>query len=236
MSAGINNVPAGANRLDVDRRMASHHLQQIGGFAALFQTVLYLLAFIFILIIWPMYGVRGPVDATNPVLVLPALLKAPILSVFALLDVPIAVSLLLIVFALVSRVQDTSPVLMRVAMASGLVSVAFFLALGMIRFLGWPQLASLYVRDPASAETAYAALSAIDSGMDGAALFTLAWWALLASWAAVQTETLPKGLAYLGMLLGVAGIIGGVVPGVRPLALIVVLIWTPWLGIVLVRR
>src|SRR5438046_2965433 len=108
MSPGIRAVPEGADRRDVDQRIASQHLQQIGGFAALFQTALYLLSFIFILIIWPMYGVRGSDDASNPALVLPALVKAPILEIFAVLDVPIAACLLLVVLALAARMHGIS--------------------------------------------------------------------------------------------------------------------------------
>ncbi len=236
MSAGISSVPTGSDRLDVDRRTSRQHLQQIGGVAALLQTALYLLAFIFILMIWPMYGVRGPDDASNPALVLPALVNAPILSVFTLLDIPIAVCLLLVVLALADRLHGVSPVLTRIALTSGLMSAAFFLVLGMIRFLGWSQLASLYTQEQTGAATAYAALSALDNGIDGAALFTLAWWALLINWAALHTPTLPKALTYVGLLVGIAGIIAGMIPTLRPVALVLVLVWTPWLGLVLLRR
>ena len=58
MSAGISSVPTGSDRLDVDRRTSRQHFQQIGGVAALLQTALYLLTFIFILMICPMYRLR----------------------------------------------------------------------------------------------------------------------------------------------------------------------------------
>lgn len=236
MSAGISSVPTGSDRFNADRRTSHQHLQQIGGIAALLQTALYLLTFIFILIIWPMYGVRGPDDASNPRLVLPALSHAPVLSVFSLLDIPIAVCLLLVVLALADRLHGVSPIITRIALTSGLMSVAFFLALGMIRFLGWSQLASLYTQEQTGAATAYAALSALDTAIDGAALFTLAWWALLTHWAALGTSSLPKVLTYVGVLVGVVGIIGGVIPTLRPVALVLVLVWTPSLGLVLLRR
>ncbi len=236
MSARTSDAPVGGKRRGTDGPGASHQLQQIGGYAAVMQTVLYLVAMVFILVIWPRYGIRGPADAMNPALVLPALHRAPILIVFAVLDVPIAVCLLLIVLALADRLHAVSPVVMRTAMTSGIVSVACFLALGMIRFLGWSQLAGLHVQEAARAEAAYAAVSAIDSGLDGAALFSLAWWVLLTSWADAHAGTLPKGLRYLGVLLGVVGVISAVAPPLRPIALIVVLLWTPWIGFVLAQR
>jgi len=236
MSAEISAIPEGADRFDVDQRIASQYLQQLGGFAALFQTALYLLSFIFILIIWPMYGIRGPVDASNPALVLPALVKAPVLAVFAGLDVPIAACLLLVVLALAARMHGMSQVLVRIAMPAGLISAAFFMALGTIRLLSWPQLASRYVQDQTGAATAYAALSALDTSIDGAALFTFAWWALLTNWAALHAGGLPKVLAYVGLLVGGTGIVAGVVPALRPVALMLVLVWTPWLSIALLRH
>lgn len=182
-----------------------------------------------------MYGVRGPDDASNPALVLPALVKAPVLAVFAGLDVSIAVSLL-VVPALAAHMHGISQVLMRIAVPAGLISATFFLALDMIRLLRWRQLTIPYVQDQAGAATAYTALRALDTSIDGAALFSFAWWVLLTNCAVLHTGSLPKMLAYVGLLVGGTGIVASVVPALRPLALMLVLVWTPWLSVVLLRH
>ncbi len=180
MSTGIHSVPAESDRLDLDHPTSKDRLQRVGGVAAVLQTGLYLVAFIFILGIWPRYGVQGPADASNPALVLPAIATAPSLMVFAVLNVPSASCLLLLVLALAARLQSGS-LLHRLALTTGLISAACFLVLGMIRFLGWPQLATLYLVDQPAGAAAYTAVQALDSGIDGAALFTLGGWILMTS-------------------------------------------------------
>jgi hypothetical protein len=62
-------------------------------------------------------------------------------------------------------------------------------------------------------------------------------WVLLASWVALRAGGLPKALNYLGLVIGVAGIIT-VVPALYEAGTVFGLgfiIWFAWVGIVLVR-
>jgi hypothetical protein len=61
---------------------------------------------------------------------------------------------------------------------------------------------------------------------------------LLISWSALQMSGLPKGLNYLGILVGVVGIIS-IGPGLHDLVGLFgmsQILWFIWLGIVLLRR
>jgi len=63
-------------------------------------------------------------------------------------------------------------------------------------------------------------------------------WFLLLSWAALRAWELPRILNYLGVVIGVAGIISVVLAS---LGLMVVyglglIIWLVWLGIVMLRE
>ncbi|MBM3123627.1 MAG: hypothetical protein FJZ87_00985 [Chloroflexi bacterium] len=65
-----------------------------------------------------------------------------------------------------------------------------------------------------------------------------ALWFLLLSWAALRARELPRILNYLGVAIGVAGILSVVLAS---LGLMVVyglglIIWLVWLGIVMLRR
>ena len=60
---------------------------------------------------------------------------------------------------------------------------------------------------------------------------------LLVSWAALRAGGLPKALNYLGVVVGVAGLISAF-PGLRDVGMIFGLgqiVWFVWLGIVMLR-
>jgi hypothetical protein len=60
---------------------------------------------------------------------------------------------------------------------------------------------------------------------------------LLISWVALQARGLPKALNYLGIMIGVAGILSAL-PGLGEVGLIfglVQIVWFIWLGIVMLR-
>jgi hypothetical protein len=62
-------------------------------------------------------------------------------------------------------------------------------------------------------------------------------WTLLVSWAALRAGGLPKSLNFLGLLVGVVGILS-LFPGLTDLTGLFgigQLIWYVWLGIVLLR-
>jgi hypothetical protein len=210
-------------------------LQKIGGIAALIQGILFIVFPVFLFAILPSLGLEastGPNGLADPAKVLPAAAKSPLVSIFGLLDVPVAVCLLLIMLALHERLQSDSPILIRIASGSGLVGTVLFLAVGMGRFAGISHLATLYPQDPASVATAYLAAGTVVEGLNNAAVFAYGWWILLASWAGLNTGRLPKLLCYLGLLLGLTGIITFLFP-VPP---VLGIVWFLWLGAVLLRE
>lgn len=61
---------------------------------------------------------------------------------------------------------------------------------------------------------------------------------LLVRWAAVWTGTLPGVLNYLGLVLGVTGILHTAVPALEVLGAVFglgLIVWFVWLGIVILR-
>jgi hypothetical protein len=75
-------------------------------------------------------------------------------------------------------------------------------------------------------------------GAGGGETIVTGLWFLLLSWAALQARALPRLLNYLGMVVGLAGILyvftaSDVLLAVNALGLI---IWFVWLGIVMLRR
>ncbi len=99
-------------------------------------------------------------------------------------------------------------------------------------------IADLYDEDPAQAVSAWLALDAVESGLGGAVELPGGLWVLLISWAALRTGGFPRTLNYLGVVIGVAGLLtvvpalgelGGAIFGLGSIA------WFVWLGIVMLR-
>ena len=62
-------------------------------------------------------------------------------------------------------------------------------------------------------------------------------WTLLVTWAAWQAKGLPKGLNYLGLVVGVVGLVSAI-PGLNDMTGLFgmsQMLWFIWLGIVLLR-
>jgi prepilin signal peptidase PulO-like enzyme (type II secretory pathway) len=66
-----------------------------------------------------------------------------------------------------------------------------------------------------------------------------AFWILLLSCVALQARELPRVLNYLGLVIGVAGILTVLLPSLLLMAVVYglgLIIWLAWLGIVMLRR
>lgn len=74
-------------------------------------------------------------------------------------------------------------------------------------------------------------------GLEGANVILGGLWTLLVSWAAFRAGGLPKALNYLGVVIGVAGIISAL-PALEVVVFIFRLggiVWFVWLAIVMLR-
>ena len=77
----------------------------------------------------------------------------------------------------------------------------------------------------------------VTNGIGGGNEIVGGLWMLLISWVALQLGGFPKALNYLGVVVGVAGILSAL-PGLGDVGLIfglVQIVWFIWLGIVLLR-
>jgi hypothetical protein len=98
-------------------------------------------------------------------------------------------------------------------------------------------IADLYDEDPAQAVSAWLALDAVESGLGGAVELPGGLWVLLISWAALRTGGFPRTLNYLGVVIGVSGIVT-LVPALSEAETIFgmgFIIWFVWAGIVMLR-
>lgn len=210
------------------------NLQKMGGLAALYEAAAYVVGIVFFIGIVDYSGVVDPLQKVALLVDNQAMLSLINLIIYVLFGIVLVVLSL----ALHDRLKAGSPAIMQIATAYGLIWAGVVIASGMIYNIGLGVVAELYSTDPAQAATVWLAIDAVFEGIGGGVEVLGGLWVLLVSWAALRTAELPKVLNYLGLLVGVAGIItlvpalgeiGGMVFGLGQI------VWFAWLGIALLR-
>ena len=212
-----------------------NHLQKMGGLAALINAAAYIVGFA--LALTYLAPVMNAADPAQYVAVLAD--NQTLMIVWYIIIYLIAgVFMVPLSLALHERLQVNTPALMQNATAFGLIWATTIIISGMIQVNDVGVLADLYGKDPAQATTVWLALSAVERGIGGVIELPGGVWVLLVSWAALRAGGLPKPLNYLGVVIGVAGIVtivpalgaGGSVFGLG------FIVWFIWAGIVMLRH
>lgn len=211
------------------------NLQKLGGFAALYLAAAYLTGIVLFLFVLDYPSITEPAQKV-------ALLVDKQMVIYItnmLMYVIFGIVLVVLTLALYERLNSASPALIRTATAIGIIWAGALIASGMVANAGIAPVVALYGKDPAQAALTWLAIESVADGLGGAngeilgGLFTL-----FVSWAALQVGGLPKGLGYLGILVGAVGIIS-IVPGLGDLSALFgmsQILWFIWLGIVLLRQ
>jgi len=211
------------------------NLQQMGGIAALYEAVAYVVGILFFIFIVDYAGVVDPIQKV-------ALLVDNLAGMYIItliIYVIFGVFLVVLVLALHERLQANTPVIMQTATAFGLIWAGVVIAGGMIFNIGTGVVVDLYSTDPTQAATVWLAIDAVFNGLGGGVEILGGLWVLLVSWAALRASGLPRTLNYLGLVVGGAGILtiipalgepGGIMFGLGQI------VWFVWLGMVMLRR
>lgn len=125
------------------------------------------------------------------------------------------------------------PAAARIAFAAGLLAAAGFLLLGLSHVIGRQSMALFAAANPEMTGSIYLTASIVRVLVNGLAQVALGAFTLQLSWCARRAGTLPRALSYCGYFSGAAGLLMAF--AYVPLYLFTVLIWSGWLGIVLVR-
>lgn len=212
-------------------------LQKMGGAAALIEAAAYVVGFTLLLaLLVPAGHADGNGDPLRSVAFLAD--NQVIMYIWNLIIYVLAgVVLVVLVLALHERLKLGSPALVQVATAFGLIWAGLVIASGMIATIGLETVVDLYGRDQTQAATVWLALDAVQEGLGGGVEIVGGLWVLLLSWAALRTGALAKAMNYLGLLIGVAGILT-VVPALEMLAAVFGLgfiLWYTWVGFLMLR-
>lgn len=132
------------------------------------------------------------------------------------------------------RWRERCPAAALVALAAGLLAACGFLLTGISHVIGRQTLLMLSAANPGMEATAYMAATVVRIWVNGLAQIGLGWFALQVSWCGLTTGTLPRTFCGFGFVSGAAGLLMAV--AYLPFYLFTVLIWAPWLGVLLLRR
>jgi hypothetical protein len=104
--------------------------------------------------------------------------------------------------------------------------------------IGASVVVDLYAGDPAQAAGVWLAIDPVIEGLGGGTEIVGGLWTLLVSWAALRSGGLPRVLNYLGVIVGLAGVLSAVPLLTEPAVMVFGLaqiVWFVWLAIVLLR-
>lgn len=210
-------------------------LQKMGGVAALIEAVTFVVGLGLLLTLLAPYG-TGDLDPVQKVAFLAD--NQVIMYIWnQIIYVVFGIFLVVLSLSLHDRLKISSPAIMQTATAFGLIWAGLVIASGMVFNTGMATVIDLYGKEPALAGEVWLTIGSVQNGLGGGNEIVGGLWVLLVSWAALRGGGLPKPLNYLGLVIGVAGLVT-VVPGLEELEAIFGLgciVWFAWVGIVMLR-
>ena len=210
-------------------------LQKMGGVAALFHAAAYLIGIVMY------FAVLSPIiDAATEQYVAQLAEYQTTLTIWIFIAYWVSgFCLVVVALALYERLQAGEPALMQLSTVLGLIWAGLIIGSGNLMLHGFGQIAHLYATNPAQAETAALAVGIVENGIVSGNELIGGLWVLLLSWSALRTEKLNKGLNYLGILIGISGIltmIPSIAEATQTFFGLSMIIWFAWVGIVLWRN
>ena len=210
------------------------NFQKMGGISALYMAAAYVLGIVGFKLVADYSAVVDPVakvaflGENQTIMYILHLLVYVVWGIF----------MVVLALALYERLKASSPAMAQTATVFGLIWAGLIIASGMIFNIGMGNVVDLFSTDPAQAATVWLAIESVFEGMGGGNEIVGGIWILLVSWAALKAGEFPKVLNYLGLVLGVAGILSAI-PALGEIGAAIFglgqIVWFLWLGIVMLR-
>jgi hypothetical protein len=209
--------------------------QKMGGIAALYAGAAYIVGMVGFLLVVDVSGVVDPAQKVALMVDNMTFLYIMYLIIYVIWGAFMVV----LALALYERLKAGSPAIVQTATVFGILWACVIIASGMIYNSGMENVVDLYGKDPAQAATVWLAVDSVLDGLGGSNEILGGIWILLISWAALRAGELPRVLNYLGVVIGVAGIVS-VVPALAEIFIYIFalgqIVWFIWLGIVMLRK
>jgi hypothetical protein len=217
--------------------------QKMGGVAALIMAATWVVGFaVFLGVLAPAGYFDEGVDAVEKARILVD--NQAVVSISYLIPfVVFGIFLIVLSLALYERLKTGAPAMAQTATASGLIWAGLVIASGMVANVGIAAVADLFRNDPVQAGSVWLAVEIVQLGLGGGNEIVGGVWVLLIGWAALRAGEFPTVLNYLGMIIGVSGILT-VIPVLEVLGAVELLgfvfglgflVWFVWLGSIMLR-
>lgn len=212
------------------------NLQKAGGIAALFEAAAYIVGFGVMATLLNPGNTQGWTAAQKLAFVLEnkALFQTWTLFIY----VAFGIALVVLAVALHDRLKLQASDVMQIATPFGFIWAGLVIASGMVASVGLDAVAALHQQDIAQSTSSWTTIVAIQNGLGGGIEIVGGVWVLLISVASFRAIGFPRALGYLGIVVGVAGVLT-VVPTLKDLAIafgISQILWFAWISIVLLGR
>lgn len=214
--------------------------QKLGGIAALTGAATNLLGLgVFLALLEPK-GVGNKDSDPTKIVALLADNEAAVRVWYQVIYLAFGVCLILLSLALYERLKAVSPMPAQAVTILGLIWAFLVIVIGTLSINDLNTVVNLYGKDPSQAGTVWLTLDSVETGLGGGGGETMvsSLWFLLFSWAALRAKDVSKLLSYLGVVIGVAGVLSVVLASLGLMAVygLALIIWLAWLGIVMLRR
>lgn len=211
-------------------------LQKAGGIAALLEALVYVVGFTVMATLLNPGSPEtwGPAEKLSFVLERKSIFQAFTLFIYVFFGV----ALVVLTVALHERIKAKANSLMQIATPFGLIWAGLVIASGMVASVGLEAVAKLHAQDATLATTAWTVLGAVQDGLGGGVEIVGGVWLLLVSVASLQSRAFPKLLDYLGVVVGLAGVLT-IAPPLRDLSAVFgigQIFWFAAIGVVMLRR
>ncbi|MBD9479090.1 DUF4386 family protein [Pseudoxanthomonas sp. PXM02] len=211
-------------------------LQGMGGIAALIQALAYIVGFCVLATLLNAGDTEGWSTAQKLDFVLER--KHWFQAWMLFIYVVFGIALVVLAVALHERLKEDKPGLMQVATPFGLIWAGLVIASGMIASVGLESVSALHASDVEQATSLWLAVNAIQLGLGGGVEIVGGLWVLLISIAALRSNNFSRVLNYLGVLVGVAGLLT-IAPPLAEFGMVFGLgqiLWFMGIGFFLLRR
>ncbi|MDC8830609.1 DUF4386 family protein [Alteromonas gilva] len=177
-------------------------LQKIAGLSAIFEAFIYIAAFVYFGAFW-----RYPAEGSAPDKMAYLADNQLVFSLFYFLMYAVfGIFLAILVVGLYEKLKQTNDPMLKVGSVFGVVWVVLVMASGMLATVGLSHALKLNDVSAGKALDTWNLISVLIESLGGGNELVGGLWVLLISIVAIKAKQFPRGLNYLGVMVGCSGI------------------------------
>ncbi len=205
-----------------------NNLQKVAGISAIIEALIYIVAFVY----FGAFGAYPSEGTASEIMAYLAENQFVFSMIYFLMYVVFGIFLAVLVVGLYEKLKQTNDPIVKVGSVFGVVWVVLVIASGMLANIGLSHAINLMDLSSEKAFDMWRMISVLIESLGGGNELVGGLWVLLVSIAALKAEEFPRGLNYLGIIVGVSGI-ATIYPDevFTEIFGVTQIIWFVWLGI-----